>query len=349
MTHSFSVDEIQKMRVKLKTSTSFPNEMRQQTQSHPQPHPTSIPQQQQNQQHHQDHHLQLPLHHHLHHHEEGDNSSSGVSSDQEMTSSHTQIHVPAPVKSQPQYQPYSSTHIIHSHPKPQLDLNNKATPATTPKPMPTQTPAGGFGTLRKKNHHHHIRTIDMDREAAAMATSDHEEDDHREATPDVDSPSPPSKGFQRHNSLTRKQAASIAMNRAMQTRASAVSLVKLPPPIESDHDEPDTVVPMMAMRSSPHNLRRPAAGTALQAPAEQIVLAPPPQFCDCIHATTGPAALQPQPQVMMAASSNHKPMMGSVIANGGGTIRGVRIVGALPKVNTNVNVMNEMISSGDTS
>uniref|UniRef100_A0A1A9WV00 SH3 and multiple ankyrin repeat domains protein 3 n=1 Tax=Glossina brevipalpis TaxID=37001 RepID=A0A1A9WV00_9MUSC len=48
------------------------------------------------------------------------------------------------------------------------------------------------------------------------------------------SPSPPAKGFQRHNSLTRKQAAAIAMQRA--TRSAAVSLVQLPPPIEADSD-----------------------------------------------------------------------------------------------------------------
>lgn len=329
MTHSFSVDEIQKMRVKLKTSSSFPNEIRQQP-------PSAVPP-------HQDQHLHLPMHH-LHLHEEGDNSSSGVSSDQEMTT-HTQIHAPTPIKSQPQYQSYSTTHIIHSHPKPQLDLS-KSLPVTTSNShavKPTSNPtAAGFGTLRKKNHHHHIRTIDMDREAAAKAASDNEEDD-REALSDHDSPSPPSKGFQRHNSLTRKQAASIAMNRAMQTRSSAVSLVKLPPPIESDQDEPDTVVPMLAMRSSPHNLRRTAAGTIVP-PAEQIVLAPPPQFCDCIHSSG-----QSNPPHQQSLPVANKSMMSSVIANGGGTIRGVRIVGALPKVNTNVNVMNEMIASGDIS
>lgn len=178
-----------------------------------------------------------------------------------------------------------------------------------------------------------------------MATSDHEEDDREPAT-DHDSPSPPSKGFQRHNSLTRKQAASIAMNRAMQTRSSAVSLVKLPPPIESDHDEPDAIVPMMAMRNSPHNLRRTAAPGTIAAPPDQIVLAPPPQFCDCIHASGQPHhGGQQQPM----AAGKTTTTMGSVIANGGGTIRGVRIVGALPKVNTNVNVMNEMIASGDIS
>lgn len=328
MTHSFSVDEIQKMRVKLKTSTSFPNnEMRQQqTTSSVGP---------------QHNHLPLPMHHLQLHHEEGDNSSSGVSSDQEMN---TQIHAPTPMKPQSQYQPpYSSTHIIHSHPKSsQLDLNKSTPLTTTNKPNTTPPTSLGFGTLRKKNHHHHIRTIDMDREAAAMATSDHEEDD-RDPAIDHDSPSPPSKGFQRHNSLTRKQAASIAMNRAMQTRSSAVSLVKLPPPIESDHDEPDA--PLITMRNSPHNLRRTAAGTVVASPPEQIVLAPPPQFCDCIHAASG----QQHNQHQLPMPNNPKSMMGSVIANGGGTIRGVRIVGALPKVNTNLNVMNEMIASGDTS
>lgn len=340
MSHSFSVDEIQKMRVKLKNSTSFPSDMRQQ-----QTPVAAVPA------HHDQHQLHLPMHHHLHHnHEEGDNSSSGVSSDQEMTGgghSHTSHVTPVAAakthQQQQQQQPYVSSHIIHSHPK-QLQQQMEMNKSSTPAKGTGSTMAGvGFGTLRKKSHHHHIRTIDMDREAAAMAQSDHDDDDDRDAL-DQDSPSPPSKGFQRHNSLTRKQAASIAMSRAMQTRSSAVSLVKLPPPIESDHDEPDTTILPMAMRNSPHNLRRigAAGGVAAAVAPENIVLAPPPQFCDCIHASG-----QQQQQATQAHPAAKS--MSSVIANGGGTIRGVRIVGALPKVNTNVNVMNEMLKSGDIS
>lgn len=53
------------------------------------------------------------------------------------------------------------------------------------------------------------------------------------------SPSPPFQGFQRHNSLTRKQAAVIAANRAKAQRHAVCSLAQLPPPIEADSDEVD--------------------------------------------------------------------------------------------------------------
>lgn len=54
-----------------------------------------------------------------------------------------------------------------------------------------------------------------------------------------DSPSPPLMGFQRNNSLTRKQAAIIAANRArsLAQAQNAVSLTQLPPPIEADSDD----------------------------------------------------------------------------------------------------------------
>lgn len=75
------------------------------------------------------------------------------------------------------------------------------------------------------------------------------------------SPSPPSMGFQRHNSLTRKQAAQLAAQRAkaMQNQMRAVSLAQLPPPLEADSDDSDSVATM--------------------GPAT-VVLAPPPEFCD---------------------------------------------------------------------
>lgn len=118
--------------------------------------------------------------------------------------------------------------------------------------------------------------------------------DKDERSDDDDSPSPPAKGFQRHNSLTRKQAATIAMNRAMQSR-NAVSLVKLPPPIETEMEVDNSVT---------------IPATVRQATDNNLVLAPPPQFCDCLNAK---------------ADSNKN------------TTRGVRIVGAVPKVNkTNI-------------
>ncbi|XP_059608781.1 SH3 and multiple ankyrin repeat domains protein 3 isoform X4 [Phlebotomus argentipes] len=194
MPHSFSVEEIQKMRTKLKSSKSYPHDLLGGQAA-----------------------VQQPVA------EEGDNSSSGVSSDQEIALS-------GPEK-----------------PK-------GALPAPLPKP-----------------------------EADAEVRSD-----------DDASPSPPAKGFQRHNSLTRKQAASIAMSRALQTKP-AVSLAQLPPPIETESDDPDCAVPppMHLLHHRHHMHALPHA-----APDDSLVLAPPPQFCDSFD-------VQPQ--------------------------RSVRIVGAVPK------------------
>lgn len=61
-----------------------------------------------------------------------------------------------------------------------------------------------------------------------------------DARSDESSPSPPYMGFQRNNSLTRKQAAMIAANRARalaQSQGHAVSLTQLPPPLEADSDD----------------------------------------------------------------------------------------------------------------
>uniref|UniRef100_A0A0K8V2V9 SH3 and multiple ankyrin repeat domains protein 2 n=1 Tax=Bactrocera latifrons TaxID=174628 RepID=A0A0K8V2V9_BACLA len=99
------------------------------------------------------------------------------------------------------------------------------------------------------------------------------------------SPSPPAKGFQRHNSLTRKQAAAIAMQRA--SRSAAVSLMQLPPPIESDSDNYE-----LNSTGDNSNSNKPILNVAIPSSsgrailsvpisAENIVLAPPPQFCDC--------------------------------------------------------------------
>ncbi|XP_054090298.1 SH3 and multiple ankyrin repeat domains protein 1 isoform X3 [Zeugodacus cucurbitae] len=98
------------------------------------------------------------------------------------------------------------------------------------------------------------------------------------------SPSPPAKGFQRHNSLTRKQAAAIAMQRA--SRSAAVSLMQLPPPIESDgdHYELNSAGDNSNINNPILNTTVPSSGrTIVSVPisAENIVLAPPPQFCDC--------------------------------------------------------------------
>ena len=97
--------------------------------------------------------------------------------------------------------------------------------------------------------------------APPIVRSDDDDDDK--------SPSPPSKGFQRHNSLTRKQAASIAANRAKANQTiqnrHAVTLATLPPPLENQ-DEFDEA-----------NLPSPLEN---QIPENGLVLAPPPEFDD---------------------------------------------------------------------
>lgn len=151
LAHSFSVDEIQKIRTQLKSSKSFPNAFQNQNGSVAEG--------------------------------EGDNSSSGVSSDQEMMNT---------------------------------TVESKA------KPSPILSNSQNKMTLK----------IEEPKKVTIISTED--------ARSDEDSPSPPFMGFQRNNSLTRKQAAIIAANRARalaQSQGHAVSLTQLPPPIEADSDD----------------------------------------------------------------------------------------------------------------
>lgn len=148
MAHSFSVDEIQKIRTQLKSSKSFPNAFQEGVQEG-----------------------------------EGDNSSSGVSSDQEMM-----MNTSVETKTKP-------------------TMVNKQQSKTTLK-------------------------VEEPKKVTIISTEDARSGD--------DSPSPPFMGFQRNNSLTRKQAAMIAANRARalaQAQGHAVSLTQLPPPIEADSDD----------------------------------------------------------------------------------------------------------------
>lgn len=148
MAHSFSVDEIQKIRTQLKSSKSFPNAFQEGVQEG-----------------------------------EGDNSSSGVSSDQEMM------------------------------------MNTSAETKTKP-------------TMVNKQQNKMTLKVEEPKKVTIISTED--------ARSDEDSPSPPFMGFQRNNSLTRKQAAMIAANRARalaQSQGHAVSLTQLPPPIEADSDD----------------------------------------------------------------------------------------------------------------
>lgn len=149
MAHSFSVDEIQKIRTQLKSSKSFPNAFQENVQEG-----------------------------------EGDNSSSGVSSDQEM-------------------------------------MMNTAADSKPAKP-----------TMVNKQQNKMTLKVEEPKKVTIISTED--------ARSDEDSPSPPFMGFQRNNSLTRKQAAIIAANRARalaQAQGHAVSLTQLPPPIEADSDD----------------------------------------------------------------------------------------------------------------
>lgn len=153
MSHSFSVDEIQKIRTQLKSSKSFPNTFQSQNGNVAEG--------------------------------EGDNSSSGVSSDQEMMNTSAEVKAKA---------------------KPSLNVSNNQNKMTL--------------------------KIEEPKKVTIISTED--------ARSDEDSPSPPFMGFQRNNSLTRKQAAMIAANRARalaQSQGHAVSLTQLPPPIEADSDD----------------------------------------------------------------------------------------------------------------
>lgn len=164
--HSFSVDELQKIRSQLKSSKSFPNAF-QNTDK------TGLGTGE----------------------GECDNSSSGVSSDQEIM-----VNTP---------QPTVTSNYVEQ--KPQIIQHQQPAP---PKHLPLK-----------------MNVKIEEKKVTIASTVDTRSDD--------DSPSPPPKGFQRSNSLTRKQASMIAANRAkaLQLQGQAVSLQQLPPPIEADSDD----------------------------------------------------------------------------------------------------------------
>lgn len=255
--HSFSVDEIQKMRVKLKVSKSYPENQ-----------------------------LLRPDNA-----EEVDNSSSGVSSDQEIM-----------ITNNAASQLSNSDKTVSSYANSTALQQHRHNPTSAQQPSSIDlNPGNQLKTLKK---------IPPPVDCSACNALDIDEDD---------SPSPPPKNFQRHNSLTRKQAANIAMNRAMQTRP-AVSLLKLPPPIEDETDSNNLVARSGAERHCILDIGHTRGGLMdrHQRAAENIVLAPPPQFCDCTNNGHN---------VATATTQSAPP------ASGGRTIRSVRIVGAVPKVN----------------
>ncbi|XP_039147831.1 SH3 and multiple ankyrin repeat domains protein 1 isoform X4 [Drosophila simulans] len=227
------------------------------------------------------------------------------------------------------------------------------------------------------------------------------------------SPSPPAKAFQRHNSLTRKQAAAIAMQRGA-TRTTAVSLMQLPPPLEADSDGEPSQLTLQRQQSHhpsqthphPHQLQQQlqlqqqqqqqqqpmaahivgmlpsgqlvavASGAVAGVPGvgatavqqgnnnlqqlctDNLVLAPPPQFCDCNDAKHAPqphlptSQYHPQQQQQQQHQQQqqqqqqlqqqlqqqqmlqmHQRLSGGAGAGAVGTLGRVRIVGAMPKAN----------------
>lgn len=160
MPHSFSVDEIQRIRTQLKSSKSFPNAFKDKEKGDDG---------------------------HLHEGEGEDNSSSGVSSDQEIM------------------------------------INTQSAPSPPKITQKTQQ-----SMVQKASS---VAKKEEPKKKVVVSTED--------APSDEDSP--PLTGFQRNNSLTRKQAAIIAANRAralsLSQGASAVSLTQLPPPLEADSED----------------------------------------------------------------------------------------------------------------
>lgn len=224
--------------------------------------------------------------------EEVDNSSSGVSSDQEIMNNAASQQSNADKTANT----YASSSVL------QQQQQHRHNPSAVQPPSSIDLNTG--------NPIQPLKKIPPPVDCSACNALDIDEDD---------SPSPPPKNFQRHNSLTRKQAANIAMNRAMQTRP-AVSLLKLPPPIEDETDNNSLVVRSGADRHCILDGGHTRGSLLDRRAAENIVLAPPPQFCDCTNTNNGHS-------VATATTKSAPPV------SGGRTIRSVRIVGAVPKVN----------------
>lgn len=207
------MDEIQKMRVKLKSSKSYPNELLKQ-QFEPNGEKRDEKQ------------VKLLSKDTLSaNHDECDNSSSGVSSDQEVTASTVKTMV----------KPINANTIISTNP-----IENKhgiLKSSVTNRNSVTNAPTSAASvkiveSINKKSINLPPLSNVTKKISAAVSETAPSGDDFD------DFDDLPAKGFQRQVSLTRKQAASIAMNRAIYTR-SAVSLAQLPPPIEGDSDDPD--------------------------------------------------------------------------------------------------------------
>ncbi|XP_055626209.1 protein shank isoform X2 [Toxorhynchites rutilus septentrionalis] len=268
--HSFSVEEIQKIRTKLKSSKSYPNDfLRQQNQT--------------------DQNQRGGVGANNNNEDNGDNSSSGVSSDQEVT----------------------------------VTCNDAVTPPATSKPIaPATVDPKKVGSLLLEQ-----KKSVMITSAVPVVRSDDDDDDQ--------SPSPPATGFQRHNSLTRKQAATIAANRAKASQQNiqqrhAVTLATLPPPIEADSDEADSCA--LAVDGTDG-----VDGAA-------IVLPPPAEFSDSVspscggHSSVSSRHQQQPPQHQQQQQHHHHHHQHQhhppgMVGGHNPNCKRVRIVGAVPKVN----------------
>lgn len=201
------------MRVKLKSSKSYPNEFLNQDNSekHDDKHPSK--------------HLSKDTL--SANHDECDNSSSGVSSDQEVTASNARTIA----KTSNNTNMIINTNPVESkHGILKSSVTNK-NPVTN---APTSTIVSNVKIVETKKSINLPPLSNVTKKiSAAVSEATHNSNDDFDDFDEL-----PAKGFQRQISLTRKQAATIAMNRSLNTR-SAVSLVQLPPPIEGDSDDPD--------------------------------------------------------------------------------------------------------------
>lgn len=315
--HSFSVDEIQKMRVKLKSSKSYPNDLiRQESEQMNEKNESTDAKLNENKNvqtiksvHQKDKLSAI--------HDECDNSSSGVSSDQEITSNNKTIiktssnSIIITTKEQTNIKPNAENNNINKNKLQQqqhgiLKTNNSSNATAN---------SNVIESINKKSINLPPLSNTTKKISAAIA------DDTKNANDDFDEPpSPPLKGFQRHNSLTRKQAATIAINRALYTK-SAVSLVQLPPPIEADSDETDqTHYHAAEYQKNNRNIERTRAPICdkNRNDEQDIVLAPPPEFSDsvCTNST-------------VTKCNNATTTTGT--SNASGRNVSVRIVGAVPK------------------
>lgn len=327
------MDEIQKMRIKLRSSKSYPNDLLLQESEQlgeKDERGADVKTADNNKSATKSMHANGKL---IANHDECDNSSSGVSSDQEITSTTKSI----------MRAPNNSVTIAAK------DMTNVKSSSTDNKYLhggKTQqhgilkTSAAISNVLAATNPLPNVKIIDTINKksinlpplsSVTKKISDAISDDVKNANDDFDDlPSPPAKAFQRHNSLTRKQAAIIAMNRAMCTK-NAVSLVQLPPPIETEPDDQEPV-PFHLVVDNKHDTLKYRLGSRANDrtrpqhadknsndDGQDIVLAPPPEFSDSVCS--------------MNATANTKCVSaagGQANASGRNNVS-VRIVGAVPK------------------